>query len=758
MPLVDSLYPIIAAGYSERGRFVNRSLKRADNALGDRMDKLKINLENCFGIRKLDVEFNFSKCKVAAVYAPNGAMKSSLANTFQALADGKPPIDRFFPERVSTYSVTDESGAAIDPAHILVVRPYDESLQHSAKTSALLVNANLRAEYETLHSELEATKADFLNALKATSGSKRNLEIEISSAFTPSADRFYDALARVKEEVTGLSEAPFGSIEYDKLFDEKGIAVLTQQDSKNLIAEYIQKYNELIDGSAYFKRGTFNYFNAGQIAKSLADNGFFKAAHTITLRGGEDVHIANEQELKDIVQKEKDAITSDETLRKKYQQLAGLLEKNADARKFEAYLSENENLLPYMSNIAALKEEVWKSYIKINEALYLKLLDQRQATEKRRTEIEQAAASERTQWQEVIDIFNERFSVPFKLAPKNLIQVALAKEPILALDFLFEEGGESVSVKREALMEGLSTGERKAFYLLNVLFEVEVRRKQGVKTLVIVDDVADSFDYKNKYAIVQYLGDIADDDLFRQIILTHNFDFFRTINSRQIASYNCCFMASKTSGGLKIYPAQGISNIFVNDWKIAFFQDEKKRVASIPFMRNLVEFTRGVDDPTFLKLTGLLHVKPGSERITEGELDAIYNGLFGTTGTHPHSDKAVFTSIDEAAAQCLGAPEGMNFENKIVMAIAVRLAAERYMIATIADSTFTDAIVSSQTGRLLGRFKKDHPDKAAEVKILERVALMTPENIHLNSFMYEPILDMSDEHLRRLYQDVSALT
>lgn len=28
---------------------------------------------------------------------------------------------------------------------------------------------------------------------------------------------------------------------------------------------------------------------------------------------------------------------------------------------------------------------------------------------------------------------------------------------------------------------------------------------------------------------------------------------------------------------------------------------------------------------------------------------------------------------------------------------------------------------------------------------------MTPENIHFNSFMYEPILDMSDEHLRRLY-------
>ena len=37
---------------------------------------------------------------------------------------------------------------------------------------------------------------------------------------------------------------------------------------------------------------------------------------------------------------------------------------------------------------------------------------------------------------------------------------------------------------------------------------------------------------------------------------------------------------------------------------------------------------------------------------------------------------------------------------------------------------------------------------------MDRVNLMTPENIHLNSFMYEPILDMSGEHLCRLYLEL----
>ena len=46
---------------------------------------------------------------------------------------------------------------------------------------------------------------------------------------------------------------------------------------------YIRKYNELLAASTYFKKGIFTYYNAASIAKSLADNGFFDASHTVTL-------------------------------------------------------------------------------------------------------------------------------------------------------------------------------------------------------------------------------------------------------------------------------------------------------------------------------------------------------------------------------------------------------------------------------------------------------------------------------------------
>jgi len=68
-----------------------------------------------------------------------------------------------------------------------------------------------------------------------------------------------------------------------------------------------------------------------------------------------------------------------------------------------------------------------------------------------------------------------------------------------------------------------------------------------------------------------------------------------------------------------------------------------------------------------------------------------------------------------------------------------------------------ESIVSNQTQELLAKFKELFINETDAINTIQRVVLMTPENIHLNSFMYEPILDMSDEHLRKLYSSVLAL-
>lgn len=721
------------------------------------MDRIKIELENCYGIRFLKQTFDFSQSRAYALYAPNGAMKSSFAETFNDLANGRRSQDRIFPDRQTVRSVLDSTGKELKPESILVVKPYDEELGHTEKTSTLLVDANLRREYARLDSEIESSKANLINLIKQQSGSKKDFEQEISSAFTRTSDNFYNALVRIRTEVDAQKEIPFASVAYDKIFDDKVLAALNTKNLKSLVEDYVHRYNSLLDASTYFRRGTFDYYNAGEIARSLAANGFFSAKHTVKLNAnGKTVEISTEKELEQIIAGEKEAILTDNDLRKKFDDVAKALAKNVNLRDFVQYMQDNVTLLSHLINLDKFKEDILKSYLRANYEAYAELMKKYSDALQRRGEIEEEARKQRTLWERVIEEFNNRFFVPFKLEAKNRIAVMLGQKAMIDLGFVYKDGSDTVEIGRKELLKALSTGEKRAFYILNVLFEIEARRKAQQETLVVVDDIADSFDYQNKYAIIQYLKDINEDGLFKQIIMTHNFDFFRTIESRFV-KYNHCLMATKDSSGIKLQQAIGIRNVFVKDWKENFDKDPKKKIASIPFVRNLVEYCEGEHDEKFEKLTSLLHWKADTTSITVGELDRIYHDVCKKTCASNNPNEIVYDVIEEQAKTCLAAPTGINFENKIVLAIATRLKAEQFMISKIKDKAYPNTITHNQTYALAARFKKDNPNWG-ETSTLDRVLLMTPENIHLNSFMYEPIVDMSDEHLKKLYTDVHALS
>jgi hypothetical protein len=419
-------------------------------------------------------------------------------------------------------------------------------------------------------------------------------------------------------------------------------------------------------------------------------------------------------------------------------------------------LADHDEILARLGNVNSLREDVLKSYLKAHSELYKDLLQKYEAAEGSKKKIKDAAARQRTQWEYVIDVFNSRFFVPFKLEVKNRESVILGQEPLPTLAFSYQDGKDSAPIERADLMTVLSMGEKKALYVLNIIFEVEARRMSKTETLFVVDDIADSFDYKNKYAIIQYLIDIGEEPYFKQLILTHNFDFFRTICNR-VVDYGACQLAVRNDQGITLKKFTGIKNVFVNDWKKEFFTNPRKRIASIPFIRNIIEYTRGEDVTEFKKLTSLVHWKSDSAAITNADLDQIYDGVFAENGAWAAPATQVVDMICVEAEQCLQGPDGVNFENKIVLSIAIRILAEQFMVAKIGNPAFVATIDLNQTYQLLDKFKTLFKGDLKSIEILQRVLLMTPENIHVNSFMYEPILDMSDGHLRKLYEDVRAL-
>lgn len=718
------------------------------------MKRLVIDIENCYGIKSLSHQFDFSDNRAYAIYAQNGAMKSSLAQIFQDIAAGAPSTDRIFPSRKPMRKIVDENGSDLASLGILVVRPYDEEFGHTKETSTLLLDGELRKEYEELYAEIEKAKELLISALKDQSQSRRQIEQEISAAFT--ADDFYGALHRIRKELEEQTDTPLADVQYDRIFDEKVLAILNSQDVRKELEGYVKRYNELLDASMFFKKGIFDYYNAGQIAKSLSKNGFFDAKHSVHLNARTPKEIHNQKELEAVISEEKAAILTDKELRKKFDQIATAFEKNETLRDFQNYIMKSPSLLPNLSNITKFKQSVWKSYLKVKYDLYLNLISKHESAQKRQREIEAEAARQSTQWEKVIEIFNDRFFVPFKLEVRNRFAVVIGNDPIIDLGFTYQEGTETAPVAKDALIKCLSTGEKRALYILNVIFEIEVRRKAKTETLMIIDDIADSFDYQNKYAIIQYLKDIDEDPRFKQIIMTHNFDFFRTVASRFV-QYPQCLMASKSGDGIKLGQATGIMNVFVNDWKKHFFEDPKKKIACIPFIRNLIEFTKGASDPAFLKLTSLLHWKADSARITISDLDSLYGQTFQPNGRSPDGSLPVVDLIQREARSFMGTGTATNLVDKILLAIAIRMDAEKFMVNKINDNAFVEAITSNQTDKLLRKFKLLFPDNKRALETLGRVQLMTPENIHLNSFMYEPIVDMSGEHLRKLYTQVLEL-
>jgi hypothetical protein len=54
------------------------------------MKSLCVGFGNCYGIKKLNHQFDFSKSAVYAIYAANGMMKSSFAQTFLDVAEDRP--------------------------------------------------------------------------------------------------------------------------------------------------------------------------------------------------------------------------------------------------------------------------------------------------------------------------------------------------------------------------------------------------------------------------------------------------------------------------------------------------------------------------------------------------------------------------------------------------------------------------------------------------------------------------------------------
>lgn len=377
------------------------------------------------------------------------------------------------------------------------------------------------------------------------------------------------------------------------------------------------------------------------------------------------------------------------------------------------------------------------------------------------------AATQESKWTEIVREFNNRFiDLPYTLSVDNKEDVVLdLKAPVIS--FRVKSGLDDKPIEQKILLDYLSDGEKRALYLLNILFEINARQMTNHKSLIIFDDVADSFDYKNKYAIIEYLIGIIENPDFYPVILTHNFDFYRTLACRADLKSSAWF-AERSDKGISLEEGEYFVDVFER-WKENVYCNKAIFIAAIPFLRNIIQYKDGQSSPEFLQLTALLHYKKNlepnlcsTERYFMSQLCDFMIDKWGLDRAKLNFDKSISVYqfiIDVATEIANSVEETHKLEQKVTLAIACRLLAEKYMIERIANDAQVSLIKSNQTRALrnLICFNHDDPIDKKREKIIDRMLIISSENVHINAFMYEPLIDISISELRALYNLVSRI-
>ncbi|GAA9144803.1 hypothetical protein HpHA175_13130 [Helicobacter pylori] len=567
---------------------------------------------------------NFSQANSYLLYAQNGVFKTSFAKSLTDLINSEMPKDNFYPNRESKIEI-EFNGNIISKENVAVFHSYDEKFSSEDSVTNFMAKSELKQRYDNILSELEKEKKALLKSLKSGFDSVFDYEKEIKTIFKNKS--FYEILDNHLTDIENSEE--YYSFKYHDIFDKLGKVKDFVNENRDLIEQYFNKYKELLSLSKVFKHtevGDFGTNHANDLKKALENNRFFKANHSLKIAGEE---ITNYQKLSDIFENEKNRILNNEELKESFDKIEKVINANKELRAFKDAISGDNTLLIELLNYDSFRKKVLFSYLKQVIQNVKSLVNLYREKKPKIEEIIKKANKDQKEWESVIKIFNQRFLVPFKVELQNQKDILLNKDTA-QFRFIFSDDNQDMNVQKEDLQKHLSGGEKRALYILQILFEIEARKRSNETQLLVFDDISDSFDYRNKYAIIEYLNDLQECGQFKLLVMTHNFDFYRTLASRLNIPREQIKMIRKNDAREIIFKNGGYLKSFIEC--IRNSKEDKNFFALIPFVRNLIEYTRSQADKDndYIKLTSCLHMKKDTKNIQIQDISKIFDSVFGT--------------------------------------------------------------------------------------------------------------------------------
>lgn len=573
------------------------------------MKKISIFLENCYWIWKLNKELEFIEKKSQLIYAQNWTMKSSFAKTFDKLSKWFEPEELIYWRTVS-YEIKSDLVVLNknDLQEKIYVSHSEANYQESEKISTLLVDEANKKKYEEEIWKIKSEQDKLITFLKWKTCIRWDDKLisQFVSDFDKTNKDFLDILENLK-----IIDLGYEKIDYSIISKNKIEGFLKMKDVSTLLQDYIDTYEDILSKSKYFSKGIFNHNNWENIYKSLWENNFFEAEHKVRLKW-ETEEIDSYDKLEQKIENDKKSILWNPKLEEKFKLIDDKLKWNAELREFRSYIENNKGIIKELADYNSFKKKIWISYLFESWDLLKDLLKVYSISKVVIFSIIKEAKEQETEWHNIVDDFNERFNPNFTLKIENQDDIILKWETSPQVVFEYDEWywEPPKEISNDILIKVLSTWERRTLFILNLLFELSARKKDWKEHIIILDDIADSFDYSNKYSIIEYLKELSEEaNNLYFILLTHNFDFFRTVQYR--------FFWDK-------YRKQSYMVNKLNKWEIDlleikyikpfeyfknnFYKRKDFFIATIPFVRNLIEYSDWINSD-YLDLTCCLHKK-----------------------------------------------------------------------------------------------------------------------------------------------------
>ena len=591
------------------------------------MRDLYLKLTNCFGIISLDKVLSFQGKKSLGIYSPNGSMKSSLAKTFKNLNDIsiKPNEYKNIYDKSPSVDIKVDN-VRLQSSNCVVIESFQFNMEDLnigiENSTALLLDNELKNSYDGIFQTLNGHLAQM--SIDNSGYSVKKFVEEIESLYKKDfATIIEENLEKIQNPNDNGIRTEWSEINLKKLFKANLQPVFENNEVKQKFAEYRDNVTNSIFFSDAFS--DINFFN---IKETLSKENFFQIL-------GHQITISNKNDSNDI--KSFTSISEiehflDEQIGSLCKTVKVKLANNEDNRIAKEIIDKDPSILIVFNDFEEAKKKLFLSYLASNKEQCQNYLHAFNDCKSDIENIENEARNKITDWKNITDLFNKRFSLPITIKVNSSIieSCVLGTAPknsgIPTFDITITNGVDSKTKNSLKELEFLSTGELKALHILRALFDIEKMKKINGDVLIVFDDIVDSFDYKNKHSFIQYLKELLEKNSnFYFLILTHNFDFFRNLVHKEILIEKTAHIGFKKDNKiiLEAFDDRSIIEPFKklnNDNDL----NSVEMVAAIAFLRSLLEIKNDKND-NYQLLTKMLHIQSGSDAINLEKLKNIYD-------------------------------------------------------------------------------------------------------------------------------------